>query len=223
MVRSYFKRLIQHKMKVAQTELSHQNKLLETSINIQERERQRIAADLHDDLIGNLSAISIINQVDYNKNTMNQLIQDSIHTARRISHDLSPPMLEHTTLEDLIKEKTKALQKTKKINYYNDIRQSDELTNNTKIQVLRIIQELMNNIHKHANATQINIHLRITKQLLSFCINENGQGYDVDQQFTGLGMKNIEMRTHFLKGKFRIKSSKNKGSSAVFVFNSPNL
>ena len=62
-------------MKETELKLTHQYDLLETSILVQERERNRIAADLHDELIGNLVAVKMLNQVDYDQSKLNHLIQ----------------------------------------------------------------------------------------------------------------------------------------------------
>ncbi len=217
LVRANLKRIIRAKMKASKMELQHQQKLLNTSIEVQERERTRIAADLHDALIGNLVAIGLMNKVEHNSADLDGLIQESIETARRISHDLSPPLIEHSALEDLIHDKTMPWEKDNALDFYSDIRYTGEIASEVKIQLIRIVQELMNNIYKHAQATSTTIHLRVTDQLLCLQIKENGKGFDPDQKKAGLGLKNIEMRIQYLKGKYKLKSEEGKGSSILFV------
>ena len=222
LVRSNSKRIVRNKMRESKLALEHKNELLKTSIEVQERERDRIAADLHDALIGNLTAIGIMNQVEHKPEDLNKLIQESIQTARRISHDLSPPLLEHTSLSDLIRDKTTPWEQNNTLTYYHDIRYDGKISNETKIQIIRIVQELMNNIYKHAKATKTQIHLRLTPNLLCLNIKDNGKGFNVNTSKHGLGMKNLEMRVHYLNGNYRLKSKKGTGSTALFIINPSN-
>ena len=220
LVRFNLNRIIDAKMKASKIELEHQQALLKTSIQVQERERDRIAADLHDALIGNLVAIGLMNQVEHEQSALDDLIQSSIQTARRISHDLSPPLIDHTNLSDLIHDKTIPWEKSNAITYYSDVRYEGTVSSEVKIQLIRIVQELMNNIYKHAEATETLIHLRLTDQFLCLRIKENGKGFDTTKHKSGLGLKNIEMRVQYLNGKFKLKSKKQKGSSILIIIHS---
>lgn len=211
------KRIVRNKMKASRQEIAHQEELLKNSIQIQERERHRIAADLHDDLISQLAAIGLMYQIKHDPEELKALIQSCIRNARNITHDLSPPLLKHTLLPDLIRNKIDPWAKLSDIRIYEDNRYNGDFSDAVKIQFVRIIQELMNNIHKHAEATITKIHLRFTNRYIILKISENGKGFDVSNDNIGLGLKNIEMRVRYLKGKYRITSTKNQGSTALII------
>ena len=220
LVRTIFKKIVKTKLAESATKLAHQQSLLDITIKTQEKERKRIAADLHDEIIGQLTILKLQQELNNTPNVESiNLINKSIHSARRISHDLSPPLLEYTLLPDLIKE-TISLWKSKyQVTSFFDIRKKDRHDSNEfKIQLIRIIQELVTNIDKHANANEIEIHFRQSENYTLLKIKDNGIGYNMLNQQKGLGLKNIETRVHYLKGKYRLQSAINKGTSALFLF-----
>jgi signal transduction histidine kinase len=220
LVRTIFKKIVKTKLAESKAKLKHQQNLLEITIETQEKERKRIASDLHDDLIGKLTVIKLQQELKNNPSIESiSLISESINTARRISHDLSPPLLEHTPLSDLIKETFDPWTAKILIVYYFDIREKDYTHSSTfKIQLVRIIQELMTNINKHAMANKVIIHFRQSDSYTSIKITDDGIGYNPINQRKGLGLKNIETRVQYLKGIYRTKSEVEKGTSSLFLF-----
>lgn len=212
-----FKRIVQAERNEANMQLEHQRKLLETSILTQEKERTRIASDLHDALIGKLLSTQLKHQLSHDPLEINQLLKESIEEARRISHDLSPPMIEEKTLSELIETIVSAWKKSINIRFCPDIRVEDCVPAMVKIQFIRIVQELVTNAFKYAEAEQVLIQLRHTPKGLFVRIADNGRGFDVKKHEKGLGMYNIELRMQHLGGKYRVKSAENKGVSAIFA------
>lgn len=104
LVRENFQRITRVRLEEEKMKLEYQQKLLETNILVQEQERTRIAADIHDILIGKLTVLKIKNEIAYDQKETDDLIKDSISMARRISHDLSLPLIEYKNLSDLISE-----------------------------------------------------------------------------------------------------------------------
>ena len=105
LLRAFLKKLVKAKLAESKAETIHQQRLLDTTIKTQEIERVRIAEDLHDALIGKLMVIKLQQEVHDGASLETlALIKESIRIARRISHDLSPPLLEFTTLSDLLLE-----------------------------------------------------------------------------------------------------------------------
>ena len=86
------------------------------------------------------------------------------------------------------------------------------------MQVTRVIQEVITNIIKHANATEIHFHLKQTENYMALRISDNGKGYDTEKNSKGLGTKNIETRVQYLKGVYKVKSELKKGTSNLFLF-----
>lgn len=214
--RLYFMRIIQEEQKLQATILAHQKQLLEDSILVQERERRRIAADLHDDLIAklNIALLSLHTTTDIQQSS--EMLQKSISLARNISHDLSPPLLEKSSLLELITDFITPLQKTYNTHVYTTEYHEFNINNATKLQIFRITQEIINNILKHAQATKIDIYLRLNAQYIALKIMDNGIGFN-DANIDGLGLKNIALRSQVLGGKFKFKSSKNTGTSFLFL------
>lgn len=212
-----YKRMTEANLRQARIEIEHQKKLLETGLLAQEKERTRIAADLHDGLIGRLSVIRMKTQIGQNPADIEQELGDSIAEARRISHDLMPPMLEFSTAEELIARLIEPWESKLDIQLYADVRTAEDVTPEFKIQLVRIVQELVTNIIKHANATTVHVHLRHTAKSLSLCVTDNGKGFDTAIHKAGLGLGSLEMRAQYLNGLYRIKSKPGKGVKALVV------
>ncbi len=211
-----FKQMAEAQLEESRLKLEHQKKLLENGILVQEQERTRIAADLHDSLIGKLTSLKLKHQLDYNSDEMDHLLGESIADARRISHDLSPPMLEFISLCELIDGIITPWKKNIAVDFYHDIRTDVALPNSIKIQFTRVLQELITNIYKHAGASVITVHLRQSDRLLCLLVKDDGKGFDPNQNKKGLGLQNIELRMLYLNGKHSIKPLR-KGTSALLL------
>ena len=217
--RMMFKKMLIRKTEEAKIKLAHQQHLTNAVIKTQEKERKRIAADLHDALISKLTIIQIKEQAKEENNETAALLSESIGIARGISHDLSPPLMEHTSLEELMEELLHPWKEVVEIVYQLDIREEIDHSNEFKIQFIRIVQEILTNISKHAQASQLQVHLRQTAQKLVFIIADNGVGFPEDLKRKGLGLQNIETRVQYLKGQYKMKSKMNRGTRNIFVFN----
>ncbi|HEX8270793.1 MAG TPA: histidine kinase [Flavobacterium sp.] len=218
LVRINFKRAVENKLKESRMQLDYQKNLLESGILVQEQERTRIAADLHDSLIGKLTVLRLKNQSQYDTAHIDVLLGESIDEARRISHDLSPPMLELIELDELLEDIVSPWKKYLQIHFYKNLQISTSLNQNLKIQIARIAQELIINIHKHSGASTIHVSLKVTGKSLMLIISDNGKGFDVGEAKKGIGLKNIELRMLYLQGSYKIKSGK-KGSTAIIAVN----
>jgi two-component system NarL family sensor kinase len=220
LTRLYFNRIIQEQEKLTQAKIDHQQSLLWNSILIQEKERERIAADLHDGLISKLTVLMYALRTNNSQISPAELLDDSIKIAREITHDLSPPLLNQTSIQELIESFISPLSEAYTIDSYYGCFCDYELKNEIKLQLLRIVQEIINNILKHAKATRIIVRLKVAHNSIGLVIRDNGIGFDTTQDEHGLGMKNIELRSQLLNGKWRFKSTPNIGT--VFQFYSTN-
>ena len=215
--RIYIKKRLADAKKLTDLQLEHQKKLVEDSIKVQESERERIAADLHDDLIGKLNAVLIMNNL-HKYTEASDLLKNTIQIARSISHDLHPPMIEESTLIELIDTSLLGFASQISIEHVNITLDDMVLPFDIKLQTIRIIQEIINNTLKHAEATQITILLRTTPTYLGISIKDNGKGFDTVLSKKGLGLSNIEMRTQSLGGNYKLHSKKGKGTCYFFLF-----
>lgn len=216
LTRVYFRRIIQEQEHLAKAKIEHQQSLMWTSVLVQEKERERIASDLHDELISKLTVLMYALQTHNADINPSKVLQDSIRVARDITHDLCPPLLEQTSLAELIENFISPLAGAYIIDYSHRAYIGCELKNELKLQLLRIVQEIINNLLKHSKASTIVIRLRITVASIALVIRDNGIGFDTSLKANGLGMKNIELRSQLLNGQWRFKSKPNQGTTFQF-------
>ena len=211
------RRVIKFNKQLQKLEEEKQQMLLKASINFQEEERQRIAADLHDDA-GPLLATA---RLYLNENLIHQeaavqlqsifsakqIIDDSIQLIRNISHSLMPPTLKNFGLESAVKDLFEKINGSGVINAsarFHDNR--ERLREDQELLVFRIIQELVTNIIKHSGAGFIHLTQNVQGNFYYFRIHHDGKGI-LQQDFErlnydsgGLGLKNIASRIKVLKG-----------------------
>jgi signal transduction histidine kinase len=216
--RIYFKRIIEEKEKLTKAKEEHQRSLLRNSVLIQERERERIAKELHDGLVSKLTVIAIAMQTNNQRVNPIELLVDSIKMARGISHDLLPPLLEQQTLSELIEAFAAPLAQTYQLSFiWGKHKQNPILETEIKLQMFRIVQEVINNVIKHAQATKLEIYLRPTEKFTSIRISDNGIGFNVNNGTKGLGFKNIELRSQLINANYKFKTKPGKGSTFVLI------
>ncbi|MDQ2721119.1 MAG: histidine kinase [Bacteroidota bacterium] len=212
------RRVIRFNNQIQKMEEERQQMLLRASIRFQEEERQRIAADLHDDA-GPLLATA---RLYLNENlihqeeevqlqsifSVKQIIDDTIKLIRNISHSLMPPTLKNFGLEAAIKDLFEKINGSGVINASARFHDNRERLNDEKeLLVFRIIQELVTNIIKHSHAGFIHLTQNAQGNLVYFRIHHDGKGilqadYDkLEHDSVGLGLKNIQSRIRVLKGK----------------------
>jgi signal transduction histidine kinase len=217
LMQAYSKRIMQEQEKLTQAKVEYQQSLLLNSVLAQEKERERIAKDLHDDLISKLTVLTYALQIENSKVKPVELLNESIKIARRITHDLTPPLLDQTSLKDLIDDFVAPLSQSYSIDCFYTNHQLCVLNSDVKLQLFRIVQEVINNMLKHAKASEIKINLRITNSAVSLVVGDNGVGFDTTLNAKGLGLKNIELRTQILKAHSKFKSRPEKGSTFLFL------
>jgi two-component system NarL family sensor kinase len=211
------RRVIRYQMQLQKMEDEQQKILLNASIRWQEEERQRIAADLHDDA-GPLLATARLylneNLVHQDINTQlqsiynaKQIIDDTIQLIRNISHSLMPPTLKNFGLESAVNDLFQKISGSGSINAssrFHDYR--TRMKPEQELLVFRVIQELVNNILKHSNASFIHITQNYQDGKFFIRIHHDGRGitqndFDkLNKSAMGLGLKNIQSRIKVLHG-----------------------
>lgn len=190
----------------------YQRKIAKATISSMEKERKRMAADLHDDLIGHLRRIQLMNK----DASLKAELKSVIDIARDISHDLMPPMLEQLPMKELIAYQTYPLKE-----HYSLALQVDEtatISSEVKLHLFRILQELINNIIKHAQASSISIDFTNTQQGLSLVVKDDGVGLPTKNN-SGLGLQNIEMRCQLIRSNYRFGANSPKGTKFELIKN----
>jgi signal transduction histidine kinase len=188
-----------YELSIAKTELVKQ--VIET----QETERQRLAKDLHDELGGTLSIIKAkIAQETSNPATVN-LVEKAIDDLRLVSRNLMPPELAAEGLSHAIYYTLERIQSSSDIEFTfvtfgKEQRQSQE----TELNIYRIVTELLNNILKHSKATKAVVQLIYYADSLSIIVEDNGVGIKKAQTDWGIGLKNINSRVEFLNARINM-------------------
>ncbi len=211
------RRVIRYQATLQRMEQDQQRMLLNASIRLQEEERQRLAADLHDDA-GPLLATARLylneNLVNLDKTTQlqsiynaKQIIDDTIQLIRNISHSLMPPTLKNFGLESAVNDLFQKISGSGSLNAscrFHDYR--ERLKIEDELILFRVIQELVNNILKHSNASFIHVTQNTNGDRFFIRLHHDGRGLTqtdfekFNKSATGLGLKNIQSRLKLLSG-----------------------
>jgi two-component system, NarL family, sensor kinase len=198
-------------------EEEQQKILLNASIKLQEEERQRLAADLHDDA-GPLLATARLylneNLVNQDKATQlqsifqaRQIIDDTIQLVRNISHSLMPPTLKNFGLESAVNDLFQKISGSGSMNASSRFHDYKErLKTEKELIVFRIVQELVNNILKHSNSSFIHLTQNVHGDKFYVRVHHDGRGIvqsdfeKLNKSNIGLGLKNISSRLRVVHG-----------------------
>lgn len=208
----------------------HQQELLKSSILVQEEERKRIAADIHDELGATLS-IARMHLMTLEKQTnkeeteealalqnIRSLIENSITSVRRISHELMPQNLQMFGLSDTLQRIGTMANSSNnihvQINCDEDINQ---LSWDLKLSLYRISLELINNTIKHAKAKHICLDIHYKEHKLLFLYTDDGIGLSENSQKSGLGQKSIEARAMSIGGTLKVGNNEKGGFYAQLM------
>jgi two-component system, NarL family, sensor kinase len=226
----YQKRMIREQLKRQAMQHEFQQRMLQAELESQETERRRLAADLHDSIGGMLSTIrvgmaTIARQLadPRSMDQTKQMLDDTISSVRKISRDLMPSTLEKFGLIHAVTELCERFQNTSKIRIDFSVKGVfDDLDKSRQLMIFRIVQELLNNAIKHAQATRINVELSAAT-LISIVVEDDGVGFDAEaikndaQGGRGLGLFNIENRARLLGGKVDYIKPGKSGSKTVLT------
>jgi len=234
-------RSLQHKRNLAETRLKlHEQKIEKLlsdqelkSINAmmegQDKERKRIAQDLHDRLGSMLSTVKhhfsametkITELQDQNKvqyNTAISLLDDAVREVRHISHDMLSGTLVKFGLSAALQDLKNSIEVPGKLTVELNLFGLDHrLDNEVEIAVYRIIQELVGNSLKHAHASEMTIQLTLSDDNLNVMVEDNGRGFDTKNITSdGIGLQNIYERIKRLNGTYHLDTAIGRGTTFV--------
>ncbi|NNF34923.1 MAG: tetratricopeptide repeat protein [Saprospiraceae bacterium] len=186
---------------------------MQSLIEGQEQERTRISRDIHDGLGGLLSATKaqLLNP-DNNTNKVHELIDQACEEVREITQNLMPVSLKTVGLkgaiEDLIR-KTECLP----IKIKSEISIEEKYDEHIALNVYRVIQELINNVVKHAKAKNLLVQVLHADEEVKILIEDDGVGYNALIQNGGMGIKNVNARVELLNGDINIDTAENIGTT----------
>jgi len=189
-------------------------------LNALEKERARIAADLHDDLGASLAAIKMKLQglqvmSDNDKQVLHQsenYIDEAILKLKRISFDMMPLVLERKGLRQALEELVNTMQEAAgiQISFSYDCR---ALPKEETVHIYRIVQEALTNIIKHSGAATASVQLNTVKNRLHITISDNGKGFNKKNvtKMAGRGLQNILARADVLNARLYLFTEKDRG------------
>ncbi len=195
-------------------------------IEAEEKERRRIAGDLHDG-VGQMMSAAKMNLSSFESKThfkteedrlsfekIISLVDESCKEVRMVSHNMMPNALLKFGLSSAVKEFIDKIDHHMlKVNLHSE-GLNDRLDTNVETVLYRVIQECVNNVIKHSNANTLDISLIKDVDGIACTIEDNGNGFDTTQRlkFEGIGLKNISARIEYLKGTVDFDSSPGKGT-----------
>ncbi len=205
----YLRRLYAKEFEIQRIKNEQKQLLIKANLESQEKERARIASDLHDDVGANLSTIKLFvshleagNEQDTTTSLakVTGMLKETIQSVRQISHNLIPANLQQfgliSALEDLCEKinDTKHLQVSYQFDYKAKFRSEHQL------HIYRIVQELINNTLKHAEATKISIQIVLENGQTILTYSDNGKGIQesATHATNGIGFNNIRSRAEII-------------------------
>ncbi|HEV7334139.1 MAG TPA: sensor histidine kinase [Flavisolibacter sp.] len=219
---------IQRQKEAREAEAKQQHKLItEAVIQAQESERSLIGLELHDNINQVLTTVKLHNEMLLEgigdpkvilPRTLHYL-QNCINEIRGLSKRLSAPTLGKISLEESVKDLVDSINLTSKVRIHRQITGMEKgaLSQDLHIGIYRILQEQLNNVLKHAEASEVKIQLERRENTIRLCITDNGKGFTVHTRKIGIGLMNMRTRAENLSGTFEVKSKPGQGCKVVVV------
>ena len=219
------RKMLRNKILSLEKEKEIQN--MKSLIEGEERERSRLAKELHDGVNGSLGAIKLLagNDTGASKNNrvkwerISGMIDQVSDEVREISHNLMPDILLRLGLQEAIHSYIRKISLTGAIDIeFQCYGNFEGVENSVQMTIYRIIQELVRNVLKHAHATECIVQLNRHEDNISLTVEDNGDGFDVydyskEHKVSGIGLQSIYSRVSLIGGKIDIQSTLQTGTA----------
>jgi len=204
-------------------------------IKAQEEERKRVAREIHDgpaQLLANIvmRAEYILKLMEVEPHSvkvelvrLQELVRQSLQDVRKIIFDLRPMVLDDLGLVPALHRYIDDYKKQFKINVeFVFFGKQERLSPTVEVALFRVVQEALNNVHKHAHAHQVMVKMEQLSNKIAVSIRDDGGGFDIDaitksKHRECYGLINMRERTQILQGEFKITSSPGKGTVITIV------
>ncbi len=225
---------LNYQQQIKETKQEQQIQLTKALLEGEEKERKRMAGDLHDGLGGMLSGVKINLSRILTNNTQNTMTSDlnsvidqldnSVNELRRIARNLMPESLINLGLEPAISDMCNSLSSQKTSVDFQAFDIDNSISKEVQVAIFRIVQELLTNAIRHANASEILVQCSQNKNTFFITVEDNGKGFYTDKLDAekGIGLTNVKSRVEYLKGKLEINSSIGEGTTVNIEFNVTN-
>ena len=203
-----FRQVQGERTRLAKQLTDQQKQMYQHYINGIEKERSRIAGELHDDVGSRLSHLKRLLQSHSEESLKTaEQVEQLIKDVRQLSHDLSPPLAHIAGLQPLLENLIADTRHSSKIDIRLQAHDFNEGLTSTQIQqIYRVVQEAFNNIVKHAEASRIDIQIFGHTSEVDIIIEDNGKGFDSKSKPDGFGLNQMRIRTESIGGRIEINS-----------------
>lgn len=191
----------------------------------QEKERTKVANELHDDLGSLMATVKLhfdnvkVDEKDPAMKNAQDLLEKAYQKIRGMAHAKNSGVMANQGLLPAVKKMAKTISETNTLKVtVEDFGLADRMENSLELTIFRILQELVANVIKHANATEVNIQFTQHEDKLNIIVEDNGNGFEMGKVKTvasGMGLTTIEKRIEHLEGTFTVDSILGKGTSIL--------
>ena len=213
-----------HEKQIFELKTQYEKTILQSQLEIQEQTFRNISQEIHDNIGQVLSLAKLnLNTIPHTDGTTDkislteELLGKAINDLRDLSRSMHPEKIADIGLTNAISNELQMIQRAAKLS--TEIITEDkevQLSNEKSIVVFRMVQEILNNILKHAKAKNVMVKLRGGEQKTSIEISDDGKGFDIaslSSTETGIGLKSIQQRCALINARFNIDSKPGFGTS----------
>lgn len=199
----------------------------------EEKERTRIAKDLHDGIVQDLTAIKLhLNSgIDDNGFVNKKIVTDAVESidkaskeVRNISYQMMPTTLIQLGFIPAIEDLLKRVLSPGNIQYdFEQIGITERLPENIEVSIFRITQELLNNVLKHSEANFVSLLITLKANVVTMIFEDNGKGFDANTVKKGIGFSSLSSRVELLKGDIKYEKAEGAGTMAIVKIPLPGM
>ncbi len=198
---------------------------IDAMIEGQEKERQKVANELHDDLGSLMATVKLhfdnvkVDKKDPAMKNAQHLLEKAYQKIRGMAHAKNSGVMANQGLLPAVQKMARTISETNALQVtVEDFGLTDRMENSLELTLFRILQELVANIIKHAGATKASIQFTQHEDQLNIIVEDNGKGFEMGKVKTtanGMGLTTIEKRIEHLEGSFTVDSVPGKGTSIL--------
>ncbi len=202
-------------------QLFAQKMITDVTIRAQEKERNELGKELHDNINQILATVKMyIGMVRSKREVADELVErsyqyvnEAMEEIRKLSKTLVAPSLGDISLEEALDSLAQQINVSHqlKVDLIYEVEERQEIEDKKQLMIYRIVQEQMNNIIKHSKASEATIAIRNENNELYLSIIDNGKGFNPSEKAKGIGLQNISSRVEFYSGAMNINSEPGKG------------
>jgi signal transduction histidine kinase len=221
----YNRKRLQREKLFAENLAAEQERGLQMTLIAQEEERQRIARDLHDGIVQDLTILKM-NISKLEGGTENEMkvelpiiankLDKASKEVRSISHQMMPLALRELGLSAALKDVLDKMLTPNNIAFdFEEVEMEERVSQVIEISLYRIAQELINNVVKHSKASSVNVMLTKRNNFITMIFEDNGKGFSSNQKNEGIGMTSLNSRVKMVNGEIKFETEEGSGTMAI--------